>query len=300
MLLALGVIWGAAFMATKIATGDFGPFSLAGLRLGIAAVVLSLVLVSRGERLPGLASRDERWFWAAALAVAILSNSLPFGLLAWAQRHIDSGLAGVFMATVPLFVLPLGHFFVPGETMTMRKLAGFGLGFVGILVLIGPDALSGLGGGGGLGLLAQAACLGTAMGYASGSIVAKRAPPLGLLRFGTAALILAATISLPLAFLMEEPLSSIPSTEGALSILYLGLVPTALATLLLLSVIGSAGPGFLSLVNYQVPVWAVLFGALLLGESPSPRLGIALALILTGLALAQGVLGLRRGAHARG
>lgn len=300
MLLSLGVIWGCAFMMTRIATAEFGPLSIAGIRLGLGAAILWLVLRARGERLPGLRTMAESRFWLAAIAVAVLSNAAPFTLLSWAQRHIDSGLAGVFMATVPLFVLPLGHLFIAGERMRARKVAGFALGFVGILVLIGWEALTGLGTGGVTALLAQAACVGVAMCYAGGSIVSKLAPQLGLVRFATAALLLAALMTLPAAVVIEAPFARVPTLGAALALGYLGAVPTALATLLLLQVVQSAGPSFLSLVNYQVPVWAVVFGVAFLGEVPSPRLGLALVLILAGLGLAQGLLGLRRGAHARG
>lgn len=299
-LIGLGIIWGAAFMATKVAAAELPPFTISGLRLALAAAALFAILRIRGDRLPGFATRQERLFWLAALAVGFLSNAMPFSLLAWSQRHIDSALAGVFMSVVPLFVLPLGHVFVPGERMTRRKVLGFVVGFAGVAVLIGPDAFLGLGQGGAVVLLAQAACLGVAFGYASGSIVSKRAPQLGLLRFGTAALIFSALMTLPLAFGFEAPLAERPSPEALAAMIYLGLVPTALATLMLLKVIESAGPGFLSLVNYQVPLWAVIFGTLVMGEEPSPRLGAALALILLGLAIAQGLLGVRRGAHARG
>lgn len=297
LLGGLGLIWGAAFMATKVATADFAPLSLAAGRLAAGALALGLVLRLTGGRLPGPGARA---FWLSALGVALLSNILPFTALAWGQRHVDSALAGVFMATVPLFVLPLAHFLVPGERMTLRRVTGFLMGFTGVLVLIGPAALAGLGEGQGLALLAQGACLLAAFGYASGGIVAKRAPPHGLLVFGTAALGLAAAIAVPLALWQEAPLTRLPTIEGAAALIYLGLLPTALAQVMLLAIIRSAGPGFLSLVNYQVPVWAVLFGALVRGEAPSPRLGLALALILAGLAVAQVRVGLRRGAQPRG
>ena len=300
LLIGLGMIWGASFMATKVATGDFTPLSLAGLRVTLAAATLALVLRLNGQWLPGIATGQERLFWLAATGMAFFSNALPFTALAWGQRHIDSGLAGVFMATVPLFVLPLGARFVPGERLTARKAGGFVLGFAGVLVLIGPAALAGLGTGPPLALLAQGACLAAAFGYASGSIVSKRAPQMGLLRFGTAGLILAACMTLPAAFVLEDPRAAAPGWASLAALVYLGLVPTALATLMLLTVIGSAGPGFLSLVNYLVPVWAVVFGWAVLGETPSPRLGLALVLIMAGLALAQARLGLRRGGHARG
>jgi drug/metabolite transporter (DMT)-like permease len=123
---------------------------------------------------------------------------------------------------------------------------------------------------------------------------------MGHLRFGAAALTLAACMALPVAVAVEEPFGTVPGWQAAAALLYLGLVPTALATLMLLTVINSAGPGFFSLVNYQVPVWAVIFGAAVWGEEPGPRLALALVLIAAGLAIAQGLVGLRRGGHARG
>lgn len=300
LLFGLGVIWGAAFMATKLATADFAPLTIAGLRLGVAAITLTTVMWLRGSRFPGLATPRQRKFWLAALAVGILANVVPFTTLSWAQRHIDSGLAGVLMTTMPLIILPLGHFFVPGEHITLRKLTGFLIGFAGVGVLIGPDAFLSLGAGGSVAVLAQVSCFLAAFGYASGSIVAKLAPQLGPVRFGAASLILAALIAVPLALVLESPLNVAPSPAALAAVFYLGLVPTALATVMLLTVIGTAGPGFLSLVNYQVPLWAVVFGVTFLGETPSPRLGIALVMMLLALTVAQSRLGLRRGGHVKG
>ena len=299
-LLALGAIWGGAFMGTKIATADVPPLSIAGVRLGLAAVAMLGLLALRGEGLPGPGTPRAGAFWLHAVGVGIASNALPFSLLAWAQGHIPSGLAGVFMSMVPLFILPLAHVFVPGERLTWRKAAGFFLGFAGILVLIGPGVLAGLGQGGGIALLAQLACLGVALNYATGSIISKRAPDLGLIRFAAAALLIATLLTVPLALAVERPDPLGWSVESWTALVYLGLLPTALATLMLLSIIASAGPGFLGLVNYQVPVWAVVFGVVFLGEDPSPRLWLALVLILAGLTVAQNLTGLRRGGHARG
>ncbi|MEM1277533.1 MAG: DMT family transporter, partial [Pseudomonadota bacterium] len=201
------------------------------------------------------------------------------------------------VASVPLFILPMAYFFVPGENMSWRKVIGFLLGFLGIVVLMGPDSFTSLGGDT-VTTLAQLACLGVALGYASGSIIAKLAPQLGLVRFGTASLIVATALMTPIA-LATEGLPTLPSTEGALAMLYLGLIPTGLATVMLLSVIASAGPGFFSLVNYQVPVWAVIFGIIVLAEKPSATLGYALILIFLGLAISQNLFGLRRGGHVK-
>lgn len=299
LLFSLGLIWGASFTFTTIATADFGVLTLAAGRLVIGAGVLSLILRIRGERLPGLFEAGNRRFWVFALASALVTNAFPFTFLSFAQRYVDSSFAGVTMASVPLFVLPLAHMLVPGERMTVRRCAGFALGFTGILILFGPEALSEIGGETVL-ILAQLACLATAFCYALGSIVAKLAPQVGLLRFGTAALLLAAVLSVPLALVAEGLPAGLPSAEGMGALVYLGLLPTGLATLMLLSVIASAGPGFLSLVNYLVPVWAVVFGVLLLGESLTWQMAGAVVMIFSGLAVSQGIIGIRRGGHARG
>lgn len=301
LLLTLGALWGAAFMATAIATREIAAFALAAGRLMIGAAAVTLFMRWRGERLPPLA---DRRFWAFALGSAFLSNALPFVSLSWAQKHVAAGLAGVFMASVPLMVLPLGHFLVAGERLTLRRVAGMAIGFAGVLVLIGGDALAGigtaLGPGGALALLAQLACLAAAFGYASGGIVAKRAPQRGLLPFASASLLLAALMVLPAALLAGPAVTAPPSLGAIAALVYLGLVPTGLAMVLLLVVIDRAGPGFLSIVNYLVPLWAILFGWAFLGETVPLRLWAALALILAGLTLGQNLLGLRRGSHARG
>ncbi|MEM9781288.1 MAG: DMT family transporter [Pseudomonadota bacterium] len=300
LLICLGMIWGASFMATKIATDDLGPFAITGMRLALAAFAINLVRLVSGERMPGIVSGRDRRFWVFALLIAVTSNALPFLLLSWAQAHIDSGLAGILMTTVPFFVLPLGHVFVAGERMTLQKTLGFIVGFTGVAVLIGPEALGDLGAGGRVALLAQCACLGVAICYAAGSIGARLAPDRGLIPLSTAALSLAALMTLPLAVALDPTLTGAQTMASLVAVGYLGLVPTALATVMLLAVVRSAGPGFLALVNYQVPVWAVVFGTVFLGEEPSPRLGVALALIAAGLAISQGALGRRRDAHAQG
>ncbi|MEM7178541.1 MAG: DMT family transporter [Pseudomonadota bacterium] len=298
MLFGLGLIWGSSFMATDIATADFDVLMLAALRLSIGSLVLLMVLAARGEWLPGFTTPVERRFWLFALGAALATNAFPFTLLSFAQRTVDSSFAGVSVASMPLFVLPMAHLFVPGERMTWRRTIGFMLGFSGIVVLLGFDAWREFSGQSAM-LLAQLACVGTAFCYAMGSIISKLAPQLGLIRFGAAALLLAAMISLPNA-LLHEGLPEMPSATGIIALAYMGIVPTALAQVMLLIVIVSAGPSFLSMVNYIIPVWAVAFGVVILGESPPGRLGIALALIFGGLAIAQGVVGLRRGGHARG
>ena len=187
------------------------------------------------------------------------------------------------MAGVPLLVLPLAHVFVPGEQLTRRKTLGFLIGFLGVGVLIGPGVLSGIGAGGGW---AELACLAAAACYAIGGIITRRAPAGPLIAFSAAGLSIAALIILPTALLIDG-FPATPPRAALLGVLYLAILPTAAATLILVHVIKTAGPSFLSLVNYQVPVWATIFGTLILGEALPPQLLGALALILAGLVIAQ-------------
>lgn len=291
LLASLGVIWGASFTTTGVAIRDLPPATVAAARIAIGAAALLPLAFWLGGGLPGLRTEDDRRFWRQAAICAVASNAAPFILLSWAQNHVSSGLAGVFMATLPLIVLPLAYLFVPSDRLTWAKAAGFGIGFCGVIVLIGPSVLTELGGGGALSLLAQIACLGAATGYAIGSIASKLAPPTHPIAFGAATLAIAAPLSAAPALIVERPFEADWTTDAALAVLYLGLTPTGLAMVLLFIVVQRRGPSFLSLVNYQVPVWALIFGVAFLGETVPTRAPLALALILAGVAISQNALG---------
>ncbi len=281
---ALGIIWGSSFMAVTVAIRGFGPVTVAAGRIALGAVILLLLVRLMGVKLPTIRGSEGRKVWLAALGFGICSMALPFFLLSWGQGYVTSGFAGVTMAAVPLLVLPLAHFLIKGEQMTGRKVFGFLIGFAGVVVLIGLDAFK----SSGLGLepLARLACFGAAACYAFGGIITKLAPKVDPFAFAAAATTLAALIIVPTAVLLEGIPQEWPSIP-LLAVVFLGVMPTAMANLLLVSIVRSAGPSFMSLVNYQVPVWSVIFGALFLSEVLPARTYIALALILSGLAISQ-------------
>lgn len=295
MLASLGLIWGGSFTAVSYAVQELPPLSVAAGRLLVAALVLvpAAFLIGPGGRGPGLPSLSDpvgRRIWAHAAGVAFATNAAPFSLLAWAQTHVTSGLAGVMMAALPLVVLPLSAAFVPGDRMTLGKTAGFVIGFFGVVLLIGVGALGELGQGGDIVVLAQVACLLATCGYATGSVITKLSPPVHAVSFGAAALGLAALMQLPVALIVEAPFAA-PWTPGAmLAIVFLGLLPTALAIVILFALVRRTRPSFVGLVNYQVPIWAMIFGALFLGEAVPDRVLPALGLILGGVAISQGAL----------
>ncbi len=285
MLLALGVIWGGSFMGSKMALTGFGPFTVAAGRISIGAIVLTAIAYGMGRKLPGFGTKTERRVWLHAFGMAMFANAIPFTLLSWAQIYVSSGYAGITMAVVPLLVLPLAHFLLPGQRMNLQKLVGFVLGFSGVVILIGPASL--IGNGAALESLAQLACVAAAFGYAISSIITRLSPPSSVMGFSAAALLMAAAVMVPMALYLEG-VPQIGNMQSMLGMLYLGLMPTAVATVLLVQIINSVGPVFLVLVNYQVPVWAVVFGVVLLNETlPGQFIG-ALSLILLGLAISQG------------
>lgn len=278
-LALLGLIWGASFMSISVALNGAGPLSIAAIRLIIAAVTLIAVATAVGLRLPAFC---ERKLWLCILGMGLFTNAIPFTLLSLAIQNVPSAFAGLTMAAVPLLVLPLAHFLVPGERMSRIKSAGFALGFIGVLVLIGvTDLFSGDGAG-----WSRLACIGAAFCYAIGSIITRVSPPVHPLAYSAGGLLVGSLIMAPIALSFEGlPGTMSPSVWGAL--IYLGLGPTALATILLVRVIQSAGPSFMSLVNYQVPVWSVIFGVAFLDETLPGNFVIALVLILGGLAISQ-------------
>ena len=279
-------------MVVRVALRDFAPLSLAAGRISIGALSLYMLMRWRGVALPTFS--DAR-LWRFVVLVGLLSSAIPFALLSWGQQHVPSAFAGMTMAALPIFVLPLAHFLVPGERVYLRKIIGFGVGFLGAILLIGTNDL-GLSEGP-LEATARFACVAAAFCYACGSIATRQCPPVDELALSTASLIVAALILLPIALVVDgQP--RIPSTIGLLAIVYLGLIPTALASIIKVAVIRSAGPSFLTLTNYQVPVWSVLFGSLFLGESLPTNLFVGLALILLGVAIIQ--TGVLRSIFSRG
>jgi drug/metabolite transporter (DMT)-like permease len=136
MVATLGLVWGASFLFIELALTGIGPFWLTASRILFAGLLTTAIWKMRGGP---LYETDERAGWVPLLAVGVLSSALPFVAISWGQQFVTSGFAGVSMAAVALVVLPLAHFFVPGERLTLRKSLGFLIGFIGVAVLIGPE-----------------------------------------------------------------------------------------------------------------------------------------------------------------
>ena len=282
MLLALTAMWGSAFMLTKIAVDVLPPDRVVAGRLVIACLLLLPLARLLGRRLPA-----GRRLWLFYLLIALFGNALPFSLISWGQRFIPSGVAGILMAIMPLATLWLAHFLVPGERMTPYRAGGFALGFAGVAVLMGPDALLEVADGRDR-LAPMLAVLAGALCYAVSAILARLRPASDAISSAAATTLIATLMMLPFVAGPGD-LASLVQVPGAAlwAVLALGVFSTAMAGILYFRLVKSAGPAFVSQLNYLIPLWAVLVGVLFLGEALKPSHLYALALILGGVLATQ-------------
>ncbi|MEL6609174.1 MAG: DMT family transporter [Pseudomonadota bacterium] len=293
MVLILGITWGSTFLVTEIALAGMTPFWLAAGRQIIGAVVMCSVWAVIGGKIRK--ADDGLARWPFLLVAGITSSALPFALLAWGQQFVTSGFAGVSMAAVALIVLPLAHVFVPGERAGPRRVAGFVIGFIGVCVLLGARAFDSSGAA--MEGWGRMACLGAATCYAVSSVLLRRCPPIDPVAMASVLIVVGASVATVVAFVIEG-WPEMPEGPALLALVGLGLIPTAAANFLRVFVIRTAGPVFMSITNYIVPVWSVAMGAWILNEPVPGTMGVAVVLILAGVALSQSraLLGLiRRG-----
>jgi len=274
LLMALVGLWGSSFLFTAISVATVDPISVVFYRLTLGALVLALVVFARGQSFP----RGLR-VWVGFLMMAIAGNALPFFLISWGQQTIDSGIAGMIMAIMPLMTMVFAHYLVEGETLNRYKIIGFTLGITGVALLLGPVFE-----GGGRALVSGLAIFTAATCYAVNAILIKRLPRFSPMVGACGVLIMASLVVLPF-WLILSPTNNSISENSMLAVIWLGIGPTGIATIILFSVIDRAGPTFLSTINYLVPVVAFFCGAWLLSEPVSWHHFVALGTILGGIAI---------------
>jgi drug/metabolite transporter (DMT)-like permease len=281
LLAALVALWGSNFMFIKLGVAAVPPATLVATRLVIGAIILVGVVRALGYTFPPIGRA-----WMPYVVLGIVGNCMPFWFITWGQKSIDSALAGILMAIMPLTTLLLAHLFVAGERMTRNRLAGFLLGFAGIVVLLGPAALAGLGGST-IEILAQLSVLAGALCYAVNGILIRLTLKGEVMVASAAIIAIAALVSVPIALVVDQPWRLAPDAAAIGILIWIGIGPTAIATLVHLKLIASAGPTFMSLINYCIPVVALFIGVLLLREEPGANAYAGLVLILAGIALSQ-------------
>jgi len=272
--MALVMLWGTSFLFNAISIRTVDPISVVFYRLVLGALVLSLVVFARGLSFP-----RELSIWGGFLLMAIAGNALPFFLIAWGQLSVNSGVAGMIMAIMPLMTMLLAHYLVEGETLNRFKIIGFSLGITGIVILLGPVFE-----GGGRALISGLAIFTAATCYAVNTILIKRLPRFSPMVGACGVLIMASVIMLPIWLTLAPEDNSI-SQNSMLAVIWLGIGPTGIATIILFAVVDRAGPTFLSTINYLIPVVAFFAGAWILSEPVSWHHYLALTTILGGIAI---------------
>ncbi|MEP0502998.1 MAG: DMT family transporter [Paracoccaceae bacterium] len=286
-LILLGAIWGVSFLSIRVALDEIGPLTSVAHRTFWAMLVLwGVVLVMR------LPIPKDRHVWVGFLGMGLLNNVIPFALMAWGQLHISSGLTSILNATTAIFGVLIAALFFADERLTMRKTLGVLVGFFGVATAIGLDFLRNFD----LRSLAQLAVLLGTVSYAFAGVWA-RTRLSGLAPQVAAAGMLtgASVITLPLAWIVEGPISLSLQTDTALAIAYYTLIATAGAYLLYYRVLAMAGSGNLMLVTLLVPPVAITLGAWVLDEALGSNAYLGFALLALGLVILDGRLFRRRG-----
>jgi drug/metabolite transporter (DMT)-like permease len=284
MLVLLSLCWGGSFFFTGIAVTELPTFTIVVLRVGLAALALWAVVLASATDMP-----ENLSFWRAIALMAVINSVLPYLLIVWGQSLVPSGLASIFVATTPLFGVLLAHFMTSDERMTVPRVASVVCGFAGVIVLIGPSLLGDLG----TDLLAQLALLGGALCYALSGIYGRRFSRDGIspLITATAQLTVSTVLLLPLALYIDQPWTlAMPGLAASAAVLGFALVSTAFAYLLYFRILAIAGATNLLLVNFLVPVSAIMLGVSILNETLKIEHLIGMVLIFIGLALRDGKL----------
>jgi drug/metabolite transporter (DMT)-like permease len=274
LLALLATCWGASYTFIKIGVATIPPVTLIAARTLIAGLLLLAVLRMRGVKLP----KEPAMWWRFALQ-ACLNSVLPFTLIAWAERSVDAGLATILNSTSPIFIFLLGLGLGGSERPTLRRLFGVGAGLAGICLIVGFEALNGLGQSllAQLGLVAAAVCYGCAAMF--GRVfkgLDPMVPAAGSLLIGTAML-------LPASLVIDRPWTLAPSAASMMAVLALAVLSTALAFTIYFRLIKTLGPMSTAAQAYlRVPI-GVMIGVVFLGEAPAPTAWAGLACIMAGV-----------------
>ena len=280
LLLLIAAIWGTSYSMIKIGVGEIGPATLTAGRILIAALALLIWLVFFQRQRLDLSGRALFCY----AVIGLFGNALPFTLIGWSEQTLDSALTAILMGIMPLFTLVMAHYFLEDEPFTRRALAGIGLGFAGLVVLMGFSAFQGIGNE----LLAQAVVLIASLSYAAVTIFVRRFVTSSGLVIATGALVAGSVFSLIFAFTLESPGEMNWNLRAVVPMVTLGLFPTALASVLYFRLVRSLGATRFAQVNYIIPVFGSIIGVWFMGEQVELRMWVALGLVLSGVFLVHG------------
>jgi drug/metabolite transporter (DMT)-like permease len=257
LLIILAMFWGGSFFFVEVALRDFQPFTLVFLRISIAALILVGVVYLSGNRLPASLKT-----WMGYIVLGLLNNAIPFSLISWGQTRIEGGVASILNATTPIFTVLLAHFLTSDERLSIPKIMGVLVGFIGVYLMMKPELSDGFSWRG----LGQTAVLGAAISYSFAGIFGKRFKNIPAVVNAAGMLLCASIIMLPLAIIIDAPWSVRPSLEALSAVFAIAVISTAVAYLMYFHLLAAVGATNVLLVTFLVPISALLLGVGILGE----------------------------------
>ena len=268
----LGAIWSASFLWIKIAIQEVGPFTLVGFRVGFGALTVILASLFSRTHWP-----RDRATWVTYSILGLTSVAIPFVLISWGEKTIDSAVASILNASMPLFTIVLAHYILHDDRMTVQKLLGLLVGFGGVVVLLSKDLQPGANNS----LLGQAAVILASLFYAGSAVYArlKTGHVPGLVR-GGAPLVTASIATWLIIPVVERPVHGPSQFIGWVALLWLGVLGSGLALVLWYYLLHEIGPTRTTLVSYIFPLGGVVLGVIFLGEELTWQLFIGAMLIV--------------------
>ena len=275
-LALLASLWGSSYLFIRVALESIPPLTLIAIRVTIAFVLLVTVMHWRGLRFP----RDPRT-WRRLLVQSTSISICAWSVLAWGQQYVDSGVAAVLNSTSPVFVILITLVLGNRVAQGWRGIAGAALGLAGVVMIVGVDALAGLG----QQVVAQAAILFGAVLYGGAALYGRRLADLAPTAAAAGTMLWACLVLVPASFVLEDPLSLAPTPRSLAAATALGLACTGIALLIYFRLIRTLGSLGVASQAYLRAGVGVLLGVLILGESISPVVGLGLAIAVLGVAL---------------
>ena len=273
ILTLLALIWASAFFNIKIATYSYGPLTIAFLRIFLGAIPVVLLCYVKNIKIEAF-SKD--WYWFAS--IGIINLVIPFFLIAYGVKNVQSNLAALLMASTPLSASVLAHFFTKNEKITLVKTIGILLGFSGIVFLFSDNILINKNN-----FVSALLILCGSTFYVIGGLLTLKISNKKNENVTASILIWGSLILLPISFFIEQPWNLSPRLDSTISLLYLGVFSTGIAWLLRFYILKNNGLVFQAQVAYLIPIFGVILGFLILGELITPKVIISMLAVIIGI-----------------
>ena len=284
MLITLATVWGGSFLFNAILVAELPVITIVAIRVTVAALALWGFVRVTGRKIP-----TTPQVWGALLILGVLNNAIPFSLIVQGQTQITSGLASILNATTPFFTILVAGFFLTDERFSVLRVLGVVVGFSGVILMVGPEALGSLGAD----FWAQLCALGAALSYGFASVFGRRFRELKVdpVMVATGQVTMSSLVLWPIALRIDGPQDILGlSFNAAASMFGLAVLCTSFAYILYFRILERAGATNISLVTFLVPISAIILGVLVLGESIFIKEIIGMTLIGLGLAIIDGRL----------